>query len=88
METSSAGHTEGSGTVQASRRACGSLQFVGHLYCEKMLTDKIIHQLIKSLMTDVEAPRQGDIECFGQADEHCWANDGQTQGQNVPECLL
>lgn len=52
--------------VQARQRALGNIQFIGHLYRKKMLTEKIMHECIKKLLADVEAPKQEDLECLAK----------------------
>lgn len=39
--------------VQARSRALGNIQFVGHLYKHRMLTEKIMHNCIQTLLEDV-----------------------------------
>ena len=39
--------------VQARRRALGNIQFIGHLYKQKMLTEKIMHNCIVTLLGEV-----------------------------------
>jgi translation initiation factor 4G len=52
--------------VQARQRALGNIQFIGHLYRKKMLTEKIMHECIKKLLADVAAPKQEDLECLAK----------------------
>lgn len=52
--------------VQARQRALGNIQFIGHLYRKKMLTEKIMHECIKKLLADVEQPKQEDLECLAK----------------------
>ena len=44
----------------------GNIQFIGHLYRKKMLTEKIMHECIKKLLADVEQPKQEDLECLSK----------------------
>ena len=50
-------HAEGAAlmrvAVQARRRALGNIQFIGHLYKQKMLTEKIMHSCITTLLGEV-----------------------------------
>ena len=39
--------------LQGRRRALGNMQFIGHLYRQKMLTERIMHECIKKLLADV-----------------------------------
>ena len=61
-------HAEQSVGVQARRRALGNIQFIGHLYRKKMLTEKVMHECINKLLpdVDVEAPKQEDLECLAK----------------------
>ncbi|KAL3135011.1 hypothetical protein ABBQ32_007959 [Trebouxia sp. C0010 RCD-2024] len=52
--------------LKARQRALGNIQFIGHLYRKKMLTEKIMHECIKKLLADVEAPKQEDLECLAK----------------------
>jgi hypothetical protein len=38
---------------QARRRALGNIQFIGQLYKQKMLTEKIMHSCITTLLGEV-----------------------------------
>lgn len=44
----------------------GNIRFIGHLYRKKMLTEKIMHDCIKKLLADVEAPKMEDLECLAE----------------------
>lgn len=44
---------DGRGRVQARRRALGNIQFIGQLFKQKMLTEKIMHQCIRTLLGEV-----------------------------------
>lgn len=50
--------------MQAQRRAMNNLLFIGHLYCSKLLTEKIMHDCIKKLLAEVVNPKQEDIKCL------------------------
>ncbi|KAL0043356.1 hypothetical protein WJX79_002542 [Trebouxia sp. C0005] len=52
--------------LRARQRALGNIQFIGHLYRKKMLTEKIMHECIKKLLADVAAPKQEDLECLAK----------------------
>ncbi len=47
--------------VQARQRALGNIQFIGHLYRKKMLSEQIMHDCIKKLLA---AAKQEDLECL------------------------
>ena len=40
-------------TLQARRRALGNIQFIGQLYKARMLTEKIMHSCIQTLLEEV-----------------------------------
>jgi len=42
--------------VQGRQRALGNIQFVGQLYKKAMLTEKIMHECIMTLLADVSPP--------------------------------
>ena len=44
---------KGGGHAQARRRALGNIQFIGQLFKQKMLTEKIMHQCIRTLLGEV-----------------------------------
>ncbi|DBA73185.1 TPA: hypothetical protein ACH3X1_011264 [Trebouxia sp. C0004] len=50
--------------LRARQRALGNIQFIGHLYRKKMLTEKIMHECIRKLLADVASPKQEDLECL------------------------
>lgn len=50
--------------LKARRRMLGNIQFIGHLYKCGLLTERIIHSCIVSLMQDTKSPRPDDIECL------------------------
>lgn len=45
-------------------RSLGNMQFIGHLFKEGMLTEKIIHQCIIELLREEVKPKPEDIECL------------------------
>ncbi|GMH44131.1 hypothetical protein BSKO_12065 [Bryopsis sp. KO-2023] len=45
-------------------RSLGNMQFIGHLFKEEMLTEKIIHQCIVDLLREQDTPKPEDIECL------------------------
>ena len=55
---------EAQAELDARRRALGNIQFIGQLYRQKMLTEKIMHACITTLLGNVDAPRGEDIECL------------------------
>ena len=57
---------EAQAELNARRRALGNIQFIGQLYRQKMLTERIMHACIQSLLGNVDAPRQEDVECLCQ----------------------
>ncbi|KAK9839712.1 hypothetical protein WJX81_007820 [Elliptochloris bilobata] len=50
--------------LKARRRALGNIQFIGQLFKQKMLTEKIMHQCIVTLLGEVDAPKREDVECL------------------------
>ncbi|CAD7702866.1 unnamed protein product, partial [Ostreobium quekettii] len=53
--------------IQAKKermRSLGNMQFIGHLFKEGMLTEKIIHQCIVELLREEKSPKPEDIECL------------------------
>jgi hypothetical protein len=48
----------------ARRRALGNIQFIGHLYCYRMLTENIMHTCIKKLLMNDRTPKPEDVECL------------------------
>jgi hypothetical protein len=46
--------------LKARRRAMGNMQFVGHLYKNAMITEKIVHVCIQELLKD---PAPEEVEC-------------------------
>lgn len=45
------------GLLQARRRALGNIQFIGFLYKQKMLTEKIMHSCITTLLAEARCAR-------------------------------
>ncbi|KAL3146714.1 hypothetical protein ABBQ38_014702 [Trebouxia sp. C0009 RCD-2024] len=50
--------------LRALRRGLGDIQFIGHLYRKKMLPEKVVHECIKKLLANAEAPQQEVLECL------------------------
>lgn len=50
--------------LKARRRMLGNIQFIGHLYRFKMLTENIMHSCIRRLLEDDKNPKPEDIECL------------------------
>lgn len=48
----------------ARRRMLGNIQFIGHLYRFKLLTEKIMHNCIISLLSEEKNPKAEDVECL------------------------
>lgn len=49
---------------QARRRMLGNIQFIGHLFKNGLLTERIIHSCIVQLLKEEEDPRPDDVECL------------------------
>lgn len=59
-------------------RMLGNIRFIGELYKQKMLTDKIMHECVMKFLHKVENPDEGKIECLckllmivGKRMDHC-----------------
>ena len=52
--------------LKARRRALGNIQFIGHLYRKRMLTEKIMHECIKKLLAEADNPKPEDLECLAK----------------------
>eukprot|EP00798_Chlamydomonas_sp_ICE-L_P001220 gene1220-32561_t len=50
--------------IKARRRMLGNIGFIGHLYKSRLLTEKIMHNCVVTLLTDETSPRAEDIECL------------------------
>ncbi|CAK0783381.1 hypothetical protein CVIRNUC_006580 [Coccomyxa viridis] len=50
--------------LKARRRALGNIQFIGNLYQNRMLTEKIMHGCITELLTEVNSPKAEEVECL------------------------
>lgn len=48
----------------ARKRMLGNIAFVGQLYKNKLLTEKIMHNCITTLLQDLVNPRSEDVECL------------------------
>ena len=55
----------------------GNIRFIGELYKQKMLTEKIMHECLIKLLGDIENPEEDVVECLcvlmstiGQAIDH------------------
>ncbi|KIM19671.1 hypothetical protein M408DRAFT_193888 [Serendipita vermifera MAFF 305830] len=47
---------------KAKRRGLGLVKFIGELFKVKMLTERIMHECIKKLLSNVETPEEEEIE--------------------------
>lgn len=45
-------------------RMLGNIRFIGELYKQKMLTEKIMHECLMKLLGEVENPDEDEIECL------------------------
>ncbi|XP_024515440.1 eukaryotic translation initiation factor 4G-like [Selaginella moellendorffii] len=50
--------------VKARRRMLGNIRFIGELYKESMLTERIMHQCITSLLGEYQSPDEENIEAL------------------------
>lgn len=50
--------------VQARRRMLGNIRLIGELYKKRMLTERIMHECIKKLITQRHNPDEEDIEAL------------------------
>lgn len=48
--------------MKTKRKSLGNVKFIGELYKERMLPEKIMHECIKKLLTDMDNPSEEDIE--------------------------
>jgi len=48
------------------RKTLGNIKFIGELYKEKMLSRVVMHECIRTLLTDMENPKEEDIESLCQ----------------------
>jgi translation initiation factor 4G len=44
----------------------GNIQFIGHLFRQRMLTENIMHQCVKKLLENDSSPRVEDLECLSK----------------------
>lgn len=49
---------------QARRRMLGNMQFIGQLYKNSLLTERIMHNCVTQLLADESTPRAEDVECL------------------------
>ncbi|KDD72593.1 hypothetical protein H632_c3149p0, partial [Helicosporidium sp. ATCC 50920] len=52
--------------VQARKRMLGNIIFVGQLYRQGVLTEKVMHSCIQQLLDETENPRPEDVECLAK----------------------
>eukprot|EP00897_Mesotaenium_endlicherianum_P003219 jgi/Mesen1/2925/ME000175S02080 len=50
--------------VKARKRMLGNIRFIGELYRTGMLTERIMHECIKTLLGEVESPDEEDVEAL------------------------
>jgi translation initiation factor 4G len=55
---------EAEAELKARRRMLGNIQFIGQLYQQKMLTERIMHACIQQLLENVDNPKREDMECL------------------------
>ena len=60
---------------RARRRSLGNIRFIGELYNLKMLTDRIMHEIIRRLVTQTD---EESLECL------CWLLN--TIGKQLDQC--
>ena len=52
-------------TVKAVKtRMLGNIRFIGELYKQRMLTEKIMHECLIKLLGDIENPEEDEVECL------------------------
>jgi len=49
---------------KAKRRMLGNIRFIGELYKQRMLTEKIMHECLIKLLGDIEQPEEESVECL------------------------
>jgi translation initiation factor 4G len=50
--------------LAARKRMLGNIQFIGHLYKKKILTERIMHECILKLLQGQGTPAPEDVECL------------------------
>ena len=50
--------------IKAKKRMLGNMSFIGQLYKQKMLTEKIMHECLIKLLGDIENPEEDEVECL------------------------
>ena len=50
--------------IQTKKRMLGNIRFIGELYKQKMLTEKIMHECLIKLLGDIENPSEDEVECL------------------------
>ncbi|KAI5067404.1 hypothetical protein GOP47_0017932 [Adiantum capillus-veneris] len=50
--------------IMAKRRMLGNIRFIGELYKKHMLTERIMHECIRTLLGDYENPEEEDVEAL------------------------
>jgi hypothetical protein len=50
--------------MRTKMRMLGNIRFIGELYKQKMLTEKIMHECLIKLLGEVENPDEDEIECL------------------------
>ena len=60
---------------RARRRSLGNIRFIGELYNLKMLTDRIMHEIIRRLLNQTD---EESLECL------CWLLN--TIGKQLDQC--
>lgn len=49
---------------KAKQRMLGNMSFIGQLYKQKMLTEKIMHECLIKLLGDIKHPEEDEVECL------------------------
>jgi hypothetical protein len=44
----------------------GNIQFIGHLFRQRMLTENIMHQCVRKLLENEATPKAEDLECLSK----------------------
>ena len=52
--------------IKLKRRTLGNIAFIGHLYKNSLLNEKIIHSCIQELLSDIKNIEEEEIECCCQ----------------------
>ncbi|KAK9816997.1 hypothetical protein WJX72_008042 [[Myrmecia] bisecta] len=50
--------------LKGRQRMLGNIQFIGQMYKHNMLTERIMHTLIRRLLGETDNPKREDVECL------------------------